>query len=91
MTDEELDEALRRRARSDVLLRAAIERMDALPYGGASYTRVAKEAMLELSRKAAAMQKVAERLLALSPQPVVLGAMVERAKRKVDGGDGFGG
>lgn len=82
--DTELDDNLRRLAARYAPLAKTLDVLEQYPEGGATQHHVLRLALLEMSKQALVMQKVAEHVLAFNTVPLTLGALIERAEREVD-------
>lgn len=88
MTDVELDEKLDAQARQDPKLRNVLELMRSFPEGGATERHMLLTALLEFSKHALIMQKLAEKLLVFSPvmTRLALPSIMEQCEKEVRGG-----
>ena len=84
--DEELEAALRTQALEDPILRNLLSLLRDYPRDGATACRVMRTGLLALSRHAAIMRKTAERIIELTPLPVSLSTIVDKATKEVEEG-----
>jgi len=84
MTDEELKLALEKQATQDYRLSRILEMVEQWPPKGATQWRIMRAGLLELSRHATVMEKLAQQVLDLSARPLDVGRLVDSIRKEVE-------